>query len=118
MEEIITIVEVYNLCTEILGFVDDEAEVIPPELITVINTFNDGEVSNDMEKYLEQINTSLMYNDDVTALSEISQRLEVIDTRLDKEFIALNDCFSFISTALLCFICFKFLNWLVRAFSV
>ena len=137
----ITVFEVYQLCTDIKYVVDllnsnsddgllevletftdgestNDIEKISDELVTVLETFTDGETNNDLELQLADIKNSLMYNEDVTALSEISQRLEVIDTRLDREFITLNDCFSFICTALLCFISFKFFNWLFRAFSV
>lgn len=117
----VSVWEVYQLCTDIKYVVDmmsEDTEVIPDELVEVLETWNDGEISNDLEVALNDLNTKLMYNEDVTALSEISQRLEVIDTRLDREFIAINDCYSFLCTLLLCFVSFKFLNWLVRSFSV
>lgn len=114
----ITIFEVYQLCQDIKYVVDLISSDSDDGLLEVLETFTDGETNNDLELQLADIKNSLMYNEDVTALSEISQRLEVIDTRLDREFIALNDCFSFIGTTLLLFVCFKFLNWLVNAFSV
>lgn len=125
METYITLLDVYNICSSILNFVDDDAEIIPQELVDVITTFDsectdiaEFEPNNDIELLMYEIHNSLQYNEDVTALSEISQRLEVIDTRLDREFIAVNDCYSFICTLLLCFVSFKFLDWLLRAFSV
>ncbi|MBE6846167.1 MAG: hypothetical protein E7508_10810 [Ruminococcus sp.] len=96
------------------------------EVVDVINEntndglpaeFTDGEANTDLEVYLSDISNALMYDEENTALYEISSRLEVIDTRLDTEFLVLNECFGLISTVLLTFLSIKFFEWVSNTFS-
>lgn len=57
----------------------------------LLKSFGNGETGdNDIESLLSNIKASLTYNEDYTALQEISSQLELIDTRLDTEFTVIN----------------------------
>lgn len=118
VEEVVTILEVYNLCNEIKEFVSDDVD-LPVDVIEVLKTFGDGENgNNDIEKTLVDIRDSLMYDNENTSLSEISSRLEVIDTRLDLEFECLNYGIGVIGSVLLAYTSMKFLSWIYRFLAV
>lgn len=118
MEEVVTILEVYNLCNEIKDFVSDDVD-LPTEVIEVLKTFGDGENgNNDIEKTLVDIRDSLMYDEENTAIYELSSRLEVIDTRLDREFECINFGLGLISSTLLVMVAWRFLSWLYRILFV
>lgn len=123
MEEIqtvLTIIDIVNAITKAFDSDGDgEIEVLPQELVDILTTFSDGEQgNNDVENILVEIKDSLMYNEEYTALSEISARMEVIDTRLDKEFDTINYGLGLITTALITLLSWKFFGWLIRLVSV
>lgn len=118
MEEVVTILEVYNLCTDIVGYVSDDVD-LPSEVIDILMTFGDGESgNNDIENTLVEIRDSLMYDEENTAIYELSSRLEVIDTRLDREFECINFGLGLISSTLLAMASWRFLSWLYRILFV
>ncbi|MCM1328094.1 MAG: hypothetical protein NC253_01510 [Ruminococcus sp.] len=115
------VLTVYDIVSALKQFFDkdNDGEILPREVTDLIESFSDGDKStNDIETLLTEIKDSLMYNEEYTALSEISSRLEVIDTRLDKEFQTLNVGLTFIMTALTAILSWKFLGWLTRLISV
>lgn len=124
MEEVVTLVEVFNVVNEILDYVDDDVQVIPPELVEVLQTFGDDEQgNNDVENLLVEIRDNLVYDpvlDDehTSAISEVSQRLEVMDKRLDTEFQTINGFFSLLGSLLLAYFSVKFVTWILRPFTV
>ena len=96
-----------------------DGELLPQEVTDLLTSFSDGEQgNNDIEDILIKIKDTLMYDDDYTALSEISSRLELIDTRLDKEFEVINNGLGFIVIALTSILSWKFFSWIMRLFSV
>lgn len=98
---------------------DGDGEIISQELIDVIDSFGNGEAGdNDIETLLVDIKSSLTYNEDYTALQEISSRLKLIDTRLDTEFAVINDCLGFIATGIITIFVWKFFSWISRLASV
>ncbi len=111
MEEIVTLLDVFNLCTTIHDFVSDDVD-LPQEVIDVLATFGDGEANNDIEISLEEIKNSLMYNEEYTALEEISSRLEVIDTRLDYGLTSISLGLSAIISAIYAYASWRFLQWI------
>lgn len=124
MEEVVTLVEVFQVVNEILDYVDDGVQVIPPELVEVLQTFGDDEQgNNDVENLLVEIRDNLVYDpvlDDehTSAISEVSQRLEVMDKRLDTEFQTINGFFSLLGSLLLAYFSVKFVTWILRPFTV
>lgn len=125
MEEIITLAEVYQMIKTIANLFDKDddgnidGELIPQEFVDFLNTLKDDEYgNNDIEDILVDIKRSLMYDEENTAISEISARLEVIDTRLDTEFEVINDGLGLIVTSLIAIISWKFFGWLMRLISV
>lgn len=109
--------ELFNLCTSIHDYVSDDID-LPQEAIDVLLSFADDETgNNDIEKTLVEIKNSLQYDENYTALEEISSRLEVIDTRLDLEFEVLNFGISVIGTVALAYASGKFLSWIFRILS-
>lgn len=125
MEEVITIVEVFSAIKSISDLFDKDGDgsldgsLVPHEVVEILDTFTDGEQgNNDVENILVDIKQSLMYDEEYTSLSEISARMEVIDTRLDKEFETINNGFSFIITALITLLSWKFFGWIIRLTSV
>lgn len=115
--EEVTLLELFNLCTTIHDYVSDDID-LPQNVIDVLLTFGDDETgNNDIEQTLVEIKNSLQYDEEYTALEEISSRLEVIDTRLDLEFEVLNFGISVIGTVALAYASGKFLSWLVHIFS-
>ena len=123
METTVTLVEVYEAIEtvkEVLDVVNDNTDdgFFPVEVAETLMTLSDGETgNNDVEILLQDIQESLMYDDENTALYEISSRLELIDARLDTEFNALNEGVSFICTALLVMVVCKFFSWIMNLFS-
>lgn len=118
VEEVVTLLQVYQLCTEIKDFVSDDTE-LPTEVIEVLKTFGDGESgNNDIEKTLVDIRDSLMYDEENTAICELSSRLEVIDTRLDREFECINFGLGLIASTLLAMASWRFLSWTYRILFV
>lgn len=118
VETVITITEIADLLSKIFDS-DGDGQIIPPELAEVLNSFDNGEVGdNDIEILLDDIKSSLTYNEDYTALQEISSRLELIDTRLDTEFIVINNGLGLIIASLIVILSWKFFSWLMRIVSV
>ena len=118
VETVITITEIADLLSKIFDS-DGDGQIIPPELVEVLNSFDNGEVGdNDIEILLDDIKSSLTYNEDYTALQEISSRLELIDTRLDTEFIVINNGLGLIIASLIAILSWKFFSWLMRIVSV
>ncbi len=118
VETVITITEIADLLNKIFDS-DGDGQIIPPELAEVLNSFDNGEVGdNDIEILLDDIKSSLTYNEDYTALQEISSRLELIDTRLDTEFIVINNGLGLIIASLIAILSWKFFSWLMRIVSV
>ncbi len=118
VETVITITEIADLLSKIFDS-DGDGQIIPPELAEVLNSFDNGEVGdNDIEILLDDIKSSLTYNEDYTALQEISSRLELIDTRLDTEFIVINNGLGLIIASLIAILSWKFFSWLMRIVSV
>lgn len=113
----ITLYEIWVLVNDVIELMQEEEALLPVETVEVINSLADGKVNTDVETSLEEIKNALMYNEDYTALQEISSRLEVIDTRLDTEFLLVNEFFGLVSTILLCFMSFKFFSWVSNTFS-
>lgn len=125
MEEVATLLEVIEVIQVFIKIFDSDGDgeidgdVIPPEVIEMLGTLTDGEQgNNDIENILVDIKDSLMYDEKSTAISEVSARMEVIDTRLDKEFEVINTGLSFIVTTLITLLSWKFFGWLMRVFSV
>lgn len=117
LETAVTIVEVYQILTQIQELLSDDTE-LPAEVVDVLKTFGDGENgNNDIEKTLVDIRDSLMYDEENTAIYELSSRLEVIDTRLDLEFECLNYGIGVIGSVLLAYTSMKFLSWIFRFIS-
>ncbi len=120
----ITLIEVFEAVTAVKEVVDvisgnTDGELIPQEVIDVLKSFGDSEQgNNDIEILLTDIKDSLMYNEDYTALQEISSRLELIDTRLDTEFIVINNGLGLIIASLIAILSWKFFSWLMRIVSV
>lgn len=125
MEEVGTVLEVIQVLNLIKSLFDKnndgdfDGELIPQEVTDVLKTLGDGEQgNNDVENILIEIKNSLMYNEEYTALSEISSRLELIDTRLDTEFDVINDGMGLIIVSLITILSWKFFGWLVRLVSI
>lgn len=123
MEEVttvITVIDFVNAIKQAFGSSpDDDIEVLPQEVIDLLSSLSDGEQgNNDIEALLTDIKSSLTYNEDYTALQEISARMEVIDTRLDNEFKELNSSLGFISTGIITIFVWKFFSWISRLASV
>lgn len=112
MEEVITILEVYNAVQEVKELICSDTDL--STVIDLLDNSIDGEINTDEEKLLVEIRDSLTYSKDVTALSEISSRLELIDTRLDTEFEVLNYGIGVIGSVLLAYTSMKFLSWIYR----
>ncbi len=121
MEGAETILTAFDIATEIYKAFDKDGDgqIIPEEAIDVLVTLGNGQAGdNDIEILLNDIKTSLMYDEKNTALYEISSRLEVIDTRLDKEFEVLNRCFGVVIVGLITIVSWKFFGWIMRLVSV
>ena len=112
MEEVITLLEVYNAVQEVKGLIDSDVDL--STVIDLLDNSIDGEINTDEEKLLAEIRDSLMYNEDTTAIAEISSRLELIDARLDTEFEVLNYGIGVIGSVLLAYTSMKFLSWIFR----
>lgn len=118
VETVITISEIADLLSSIFDN-DGDGQVIPPELVDVLDSFNNGETGdNDIEALLSDIKASLTYNEDYTALQEISSRLELIDKRIDEEAKTLNTSLSFVCAGIVTIVGWKFFSWLLRLVSV
>jgi len=122
--EVITILEVYNAVNDVLEIVRSDDDNLPAEVIDVLRTFGDSEQgNNDVENLLVEIRDNLVYDpvlDDehTSAISEVSQRLEVMDKRLDTEFQTINGFFSLLGSLLLAYFSVKFVTWILRPFTV
>lgn len=112
MEEVITLLEVYNAVQDVKELIGSDTDL--STVIDLLDNSIDGEINTDEEKLLAEIRDNLMYSEDVTALSEISSRLELIDTRLDTEFEVLNYGIGVIGSVLLAWSSLKFLCWIYR----
>lgn len=111
IETVITISEIADLLKSIFDS-DGDGELIPQEVSDLLKSLSDGEHgNNDLEKLL-------MYDDEHSALSEISSRLELIDTRLDTEFEVINNGMGLIIVSLITILSWKFFGWLIRLISV
>lgn len=123
--EVTTALEIIEAINAIKGLFDKnsdgsfDGELLPQEVTDLLVSLSDGEQgNNDIETLLVEIKDTLMYDDEYTALSEISSRLELIDTRLDKEFEVINLGFSFIITSIVALLSWKFFGWIIRLVSV
>lgn len=123
--EVTTALEIIEAINAIKGLFDKnsdgsfDCELLPQEITDLLVSLSDGEQgNNDIETLLVEIKDTLMYDDEYTALSEISSRLELIDTRLDKEFEVINLGFSFIITSIVALLSWKFFGWIIRLVSV
>lgn len=122
--EILQILEIVQTIKEVSDVINDNTNdgyLLPDEAISTLEKLADNseEPNTDLEVYLSEIKSVLMYDEEsnISSLQEISARLEVIDTRLDLEFLALNECFGFISTVLIVILSTKFFSWLMNTFS-
>lgn len=124
--ELVEIWEAVQTVKDIVDIINENtssgSEAIPQEVVEVLQSFGDGERgNNDIEVLLSDIKSSLIsdyvVSDDETYELTISQRLDIIDKRLDSEFITLNDCFGLIATCFLSFFAFKILTWLYDSIS-
>lgn len=119
----LTLLEVYEAVMAVKEVVDviDEAtkEAVNEEAMEVIVAYGDNsdEPNTDVEQYLYDIKNALMYDEENTSLQEISARLEVIDTRLDTEFVVLNEFYGLCGCTLLTIVSIKFFSWLTNTFS-
>ena len=118
------LIEVYQAIMAVKEVVDiinentDDTEVIPQEVIDVLQTFGDSEQgNNDVEALLSDIKTALVSEDDVSYMAYTAERLDIIDQRLNSEFIAVNDCLGLIATCFISFFAFKILTWLYNSIS-
>lgn len=125
METVVEVVEILQVVKYIKDLFDKngdgdfDGDLLPQEVTDVLKTLGDGEQgNNDVENILIEIKNSLMYNEEYTALSEISSRLELIDTRIDREFEVINTSFSFVITSIVALFSWKFFGWLMRLFSI
>ncbi len=121
MEGVETVLTAVEIATEIYNAFDKDGDgqIIPKEVIDVLVTLGNGQAGdNDVEALLTDIKASLMYDEENTALYEISSRLEVIDTRLDKEFQAINKGLGIIIVGLITIVVWKFFAWIMRLVSV
>ncbi len=119
--EIIEVYEAVQAVKEVVDIINDntDSQLIPQEVTDVLKTFGNSQTGdNDVEALLNDIKTSLMYDEKNTALYEISSRLEVIDTRLDKEFEVINRCFGVVIVGLITIASWKFFGWIMRLVSV
>lgn len=115
---VITIIDIVNAIKQAFGG-DDGVDLLPQEVADMLKSLSDGEQgNNDIESLLVEIKDSLRYDEDYTALQEISSRLELIDTRLDKEFEVINSSLGFICTGIVTIVLWKFFSWIMRLFSV
>lgn len=120
--EVMELVEVLSLLVRLIDTDGDNVpdNNYPSEILDLVSTLSDGEQgNNDIETILLE---NLVYDDNLTddktsALSEVSQRLEVIDTRLDTEFTVLNYGLSVIMTVGVVTLSIKFFGWLSRLMS-
>ena len=113
METAVTVAEVYQLVSSVYDIVADKAD--EQVMIDFVTSLSDGEKgNNDLELILTDIRDSLQYNEDYTALQELSSRMELIDTRLDLEFECLNFGIGVIDSVLLAYASMKFLSWIFR----
>lgn len=113
MEEVITILEVYNAVQEVKELIGSDDTSLST-IVDLLDNSIDGEVNTDEERLLSEIKDSLMYNEDTTAISEISSRLELMDKRLDTEFTVLNYGIGVIGSVLLAYTSMKFMSWVFR----
>lgn len=92
-------------------------EMLPQEMIDFLDTLNNGEMGdNDIENLLVEIKNSLVTANDTETIT-ISHRLDVIDARLDREFLSLNNCLSMIMTCAFSFFVFKIITWFYNILS-
>lgn len=114
---VITIAEIADLLKSIFDN-DGDGQIIPSEITDLLETFSDGEHgNNDIESLLTDIKTSLTADDNTAYMEMVSNRLDVIDERLNAEFIALNDCLGLIATCFLSFFAFKVITWFYNLLS-
>lgn len=111
----ISLLEVYTLVSEVKSLVEAGNDF--SELVDLLDDNIDGENTTDTEILLEDIKNSLQYDEDNTALQELSSRMELIDARLDAEFEVLNFGIGVIGSVLLAYTSGKFLSWIFRIVS-
>ncbi len=117
---VITALEIAEVLYEVFDS-DGDGQVIPQEAIDVLESFGNSEAGdNDVEALLTDIKNSLVttYTDgEETVTMTVGQRLNIIDERLNAEFITVNDCLGLITTCLLSFFSFKILTWFYNILS-
>ncbi len=111
LEEVVTLYEVYQAVQSVKDLIATDDNTA---LIEFLELSSDGEINTDTEILLENIKNSLQYDDEYTALEELSSRLELIDTRLDLEFECLNFGIGVIGSVLLAYVSTKFITWILR----
>lgn len=111
----VSLFDVYTLVSEVKSLVETGSDF--SELVDLLDDNSDGEINTDTELLLDEVKNSLQYNEDYSALQELSSRLEVIDTRLDAEFEVLNFGIGVIGSVLLAYTSGKFLSWIFRIVS-
>jgi len=91
---------------EVVDVINDNTDelFLPPETIDVLDKMDDNsdEPNTDIEVLLTQIRDSLVTDYEVISESgetsylslTVSERLDIIDRRLDTEFVTLNNAFS------------------------
>lgn len=115
---VITIIDIVNAIKQAFGG-EDGVDLLPQEVADMLKSLSDGEQgNNDIESLLVEIKDSLMYSKDYTAMQEISSRLELIDTRLDKEFEVINTSLGLIVSSMVAILSWKFFSWIMRLISV
>ncbi len=124
--ELIEIYEAVQAVKQVVDVIDDNTngQLIPQEVTDVLKTFGDGseisEPNNDIEVLLTDIKNCLMttYTDGTeTVTMTAAQRLDIIDDRLNSEFITVNDCLGLMATCMLTFFAFKVITWFYNLLS-
>jgi len=124
--EITEVYEAVQAVKQVVDIINDntEGQLIPQEVTEVLKTFGDGsevsEPNNDIEVLLTDIKNCLMttYTDGMeTVTMTAAQRLDIIDDRLNSEFITVNDCLGLMATCMLTFFAFKVVTWFYNLLS-
>ncbi len=104
--------ELFQLMVQKLFEIASDGSDDTAEMVAAITTLTDGELGNN------DLETILMYDDENSVYTEISSKLDVIDTRLDWTNKLLSEGFSFVCTFAVLLVAGKFFNWLFRVVGV
>ena len=103
VETAITANDIVNAIKQAFGKDGDGSiDILPQEVTDLLESLSDGEQGN---------------NDIETLLVDVNNNLQVIDQRLNAEFMAINDCLGLIATCFLTFFSFKVITWLYNLLS-